>query len=59
VTNGFQPRQALHLLWAVPVALIPWLKPRTVRIILAVPIGALWGLLVAIVTHGIFPWQIG
>ena len=111
VTNGLQPRQALHLLWAVPVAiliclpasavaglswcgisgcsgggygldtsdaglairacifaavvmaipfaLIPWLKPRTVRIVLAVPIGVLWGLLMAVVTHGIFPWRIG
>ena len=111
VTNGLQPRQALHLLWAVPVAiliclpasavaglswcgisgcsgggygldtsdaglairacifaavvmaipfaLIPWLKPRTVRIVLAVPIGVLWGVLMAVVTHGIFPWRIG
>ena len=111
VSNGFQRRQALHLLWAVPVAivvclpaaaiagiswcgisgcsgggygldtsdaglaihacifaavamavpfaLIPWLKPRTIRIILALPIGALWGLLMAVVTHGIFPWRIG
>jgi len=111
VTNGLQPRQALHLLWAVPVAillclpasfvagiswcgisgcsgggygldtsdaalaiqacvvaavvmavpfaLIPWLKPRTVRIVLALPIGSLWGLVMAVVTHGIFPWQIG
>ncbi|WP_130177963.1 hypothetical protein [Cryobacterium sp. SO1] len=111
VTNGLQPRQVLHLLWAVPVAillclpaavlagiswcgisgcsgggygldtsdaglavqacvfaavvmglpfaLIPWLKPRTVRIVLALPIGAVWGLLMAVVTHGIFPWQIG
>jgi len=111
VTNGLQPRQALHLLWAVPVAmllclpaaaiagiswcgisgcsgggygldtsaanlaiqacvvaavvmaipfaLVPWLKPRTVRILLAVPIGSLWGLLLAVVTHGIHPWRIG
>lgn len=111
VTNGFQPRQALHLLWAVPVAvivclpaaalagiswcgisgcsgggygldtsdarfairacifaavvmalpfaLVAWLKPRTVRIVLALAIGTLWGLLMAVVTHGIFPWQIG
>ncbi|POH64967.1 MULTISPECIES: hypothetical protein [Cryobacterium] len=111
VTNGLQSRQALHLLWAVPVvilislpaaavagiswcgisgcsgggygldtsdaglavracifaavvmtvpfALIAWLKPRTVRIVVALAIGTLWGLLVAVVTHGIFPWRLG
>jgi hypothetical protein len=47
------------LAMAVPFALIPWLKPRTVRIVLALPIGSCWGLLVAVVTHGPFPWQIG
>ena len=33
------------------LALIPWLKPRTIRIALALMTGACWGLLIALIAH--------
>ncbi|WP_181397104.1 hypothetical protein [Cryobacterium arcticum] len=41
------------------LAAVPWLKPHGLRILLAVVLGAVWGLLIALVTHGPCPWQFG
>ncbi|TFC53403.1 MULTISPECIES: hypothetical protein [unclassified Cryobacterium] len=33
------------------LALIPWLRPRTIRIALALLTGACWGLVIALIAH--------
>ena len=44
---------------AVALAADPWMKPHGLRVIIAIILGALWGLLIAVVTHGLHPWQFG
>lgn len=44
---------------AIALASVPWMKPHGLRIVIAVLLGALWGLLIAVITHGPHPWQFG
>jgi hypothetical protein len=44
---------------AVALAAVPWMKPHGLRIVIALFLGALWGLLIAVITHGPYQWQFG
>ena len=45
------------IIMAIPIAAIPWMKPHVMRIGVALVVGGLYGLLVAIVSHGPYPWR--
>ena len=47
------------IIMAVPLSVIPWLRPLGLRIVIAVVLGAFWGLLIAVVTHGPHAWHVG
>jgi len=47
------------IVMAVALAAVPWMKPHGLRIMIALLLGALWGLTIALITHGPHPWQLG